>query len=168
LAGALHLLWPAAALCFDSFIAGMVLAPLIPPLYQRIIFALSCGLCDGVASFIGSLMPNAELNLPDWVVYVACVVLLLQGVRASRLWLFAIPFLFSLDNLAAGTQATEAGTLALGSAMMASVGLALGSLGDVSARGFFRSRLDGVAASVSFAAATRPEARSISPLSGGG
>jgi hypothetical protein len=48
-------------------------------------------------------------------------------------WLFALPVVLSIDNLAAIAPADQAPVLALSSTAMAALGLALGALGRVAA-----------------------------------
>jgi len=78
-------------------------------------------------------MPHQLLGFPDVVAYVCCVPLLLASATRSRAWLYALPLVLSIDNLAAGIPASQTPILALSSAAMAAVGLALGGLGRAAA-----------------------------------
>jgi hypothetical protein len=135
----LDLLPTAFSLGFDSFIAGIAIGPIMLSWRARGGFVVLFGICDGLASLLGSAVPHRLPEPPDAVLYLLCVVLTIQGARRSRAWLLAMPLLLSLDNLAAGGTAAEAPALALSSAVMGAAGLALGALGRRAAvRLFFR------------------------------
>jgi putative Mn2+ efflux pump MntP len=123
----------AFSLGLDSFLAGLVVGPILLSWGGRTRLALGFGLCDGLASWAGACMPHQLLRFPDVVAYVCCVPLLLASATRSRAWLYALPLVLSIDNLAAGIPASQTPILALSSAAMAAVGLALGGLGRAAA-----------------------------------
>lgn len=63
------------------------------------------------------------------MIYGIAVALIIRAALRSRTWLYAVPILLTIDNLAAGRPAPEALVLGLGSAAMAGLGLVLGGLG---------------------------------------
>jgi hypothetical protein len=123
------LLLTAFSLGFDSFLAGLAIGPILRSWRSRAWFVALFGVCDGEATLLGAAAPHVVPELPAAALYGLAVVVVIQGARRSRAWLYAMPLLFSLDNLAAGAPAAEAPALALSSAAMAAAGLALGALG---------------------------------------
>ena len=113
----------------DSLLAGLALGSILPSWRGRAVFVLLFGACDGIATLVGAAVPHFAPEPPAAALYLIAVALIIQGARRSRMWLYAMPVLFSLDNLAAGNAASDAVGLALSSAAMVSVGLALGGLG---------------------------------------
>jgi putative Mn2+ efflux pump MntP len=140
--GSLHqLLLTALSLGLDSFMAGLAIGPILPSWGGRMLSALAFGLCDGLASWLGASIQHQLPDLPEFVLYIGSVVLLLAGAIRSRAWLFALPLVLSIDNLAAAVPAGQAPVLALGSAAMAGVGLALGGVGRMMALAVMRHRV---------------------------
>jgi putative Mn2+ efflux pump MntP len=129
MASILELLLKAFSLGFDSFLAGIAIGPIILSWRARAWYVVMFGVCDGVATLLGAALPHRLPEPQSAALYLVGVVLIIQGARRSRAWLFVMPFLFSLDNLAAGGSAAEAPALALSSAAMAAAGLALSALG---------------------------------------
>lgn len=130
----LHIwLLTAFSLGLDSFLAGLAIGPLLPSRTGRLWCAAAFGVCDGLASWLGALIPHRLPEPPDLALWLVCVMLLLAGARRGRMWLFAVPVVLSLDNLAAGVPADLAPALALSSAVMAAAGIALGRLARISA-----------------------------------
>lgn len=123
------LLLIAFSLSFDSFLAGIVLGSIILCWRGRGWCVVLFGVCDGLATLLGAAVPHQLPGPPTAALYLLGVVLIIQAARRSRAWLYAMPFLLSLDNFAAGGTAADAPALALSSAAMAAVGLALGGLG---------------------------------------
>ena len=119
----------AVLLGFDSLVAGLAIGPFLSSRRTAAAYALLFGVCDGVATALGSMAPHRVPEPPAILIYLAAAALLAQGARRSRVWLSALPALFSLDNLVAGYPAADAPGVALGSAAMAGLGLALGGLG---------------------------------------
>ena len=113
----------------DSLIAGLAIGPVFGLWRQRAVFAFLFGFCDGAAAVLGAAMRHRVPEASSALLYLVAVALIVQGVRRSPAWLYALPVLFSVDNFAAATAASEAPALALGSAAMAGVGLALGGMG---------------------------------------
>ena len=114
---------------FDSLLAGLAIGPILSSRRGWAVFALLFGVCDGAATLLGAAVPHLMPEPPIAALYLIAVALIIQGARRSRVWLYAMPVLFSLDNLAAGGAASDALGLALSSAAMAGMGLALGGLG---------------------------------------
>ena len=123
------LLLAAFSLGFDSLLAGLAIGSIVPSWRGRAWFVLLFGVCDGVATLLGAVVPHRIPEAPVVALYLLSVVLIILGARRSRAWLCAMPVLFSLDNLAAGSPAADAPALALTSAAMAATGIALGALG---------------------------------------
>ena len=112
----------------DSLVAGLAIGSCLTSRRAAAAYALSFGVCDGLGTVLGSVVPHRVPEPPAILIYLASAALLAQGARRSRVWLSALPVLFSLDNLAAGYPAADAPGLALGSAAMAGLGLTLGGL----------------------------------------
>jgi hypothetical protein len=112
----------------DSFLAGLVIAPIVLCWRARALFVVLFGVCDGAATLLGAALPHSVPDPLAILLYLAAVALIVLGARHSRAWLYAMPFLFGLDNLAAGNPAADAPSLALGSAAMAAAGLAVGAV----------------------------------------
>jgi hypothetical protein len=138
----LDLLLRVFSLGFDSFLAGMAIGPIIRSGHGRAWCIALFGVCDGLATLLGAFVPHRLPDPPAAALYLLGVMLIIQSARHSRTWMFAMPFLFSLDNLAGGGTVAEAPMLAFSSAAMATGGIALGALGrlvavNLSARGAF-------------------------------
>jgi hypothetical protein len=114
---------------FDSLLAGLAIGPILSSWRGRAVFALLIGVCDGAATLLGAAVPHLVPELPSAALYLIAVALIIRGAQRSRTWLYAIPVLFSLDNVAFGSAPSDALGLALSSAAMACLGLALGGLG---------------------------------------
>jgi hypothetical protein len=114
---------------FDSLFAGLAIGPIISSRRGWAVFVLLFGVCDGAATLLGAAVPHLVPTPPVAALYLIAVALIIQGARRSRVWLYAMPVLFSLDNLAAASAPSDTLGLALSSAAMAGVGLALGGLG---------------------------------------
>ena len=126
----------ALLLGFDSFLAGLAIGPILSSWSARAWIVALFGLCDGLASLLGTAAPHLVPELPAAALYLLGVVLVILGAQRSRAWLYAMPVLFSLDNLAAAGPASNAPGLAVSSAAMAAAGLALGALGRHAAHRF--------------------------------
>lgn len=114
----------------DSLLAGLAIGLILPSWRGRAVFVLLFGACDGAATLLGASVPHLVPELlAAAALYLVAVALIIQGARRNRMWLYAMPVLFSFDNLAAGNAASDALGLALSSAAMVSMGLALGGLG---------------------------------------
>jgi hypothetical protein len=114
---------------FDSLLAGLAIGPMLSSWRGWVVFVLLFGTCDGAATLLGASVPHLAPALPTAALYAIAVALIIQGARRSRAWLYAMPVLFSLDNLATGSAASDALAVALSSGAMAGMGLALGGLG---------------------------------------
>jgi hypothetical protein len=117
----------AVLLGLDSLFVGMIIGPLLTRRRSLVYCALMFGLSDGLACLLGSLIPHPTPGLPALVIYLVCAALFVQGARRSRIWLYAIPVVLSIDNLAAGGSIPDAPAVALISAGMAAIGLVTGA-----------------------------------------
>ena len=120
---------PVVLLGSDSLFAGLAVGPILASWRARAVYALLFGVCDGMATLLGAAVPHRMPQLPAILLYLFAVALIIQCARRSRASLYALPLLFSLDNLAAGNSMAAAPALAMGSAVMAGIGLVLGVLG---------------------------------------
>lgn len=125
----LELLQTACSLGFDSLLAGIAFGPIILSNRDRAMFAILFGACDGLATLLGVMGLHRPPEPPSATLYLVGVLLITQGARHSRKWLFAMPLLLGFDNLVVGGTFADVPVLALTSAAMAAVGLALGALG---------------------------------------
>jgi hypothetical protein len=128
---------------FDSLLAGLAVGPIRSSWRGWAVFALLFGVCDGAATLLGAALPHVVPEPPAAALYLIAVALIIQGARRSRAWLYAMPVLFSLGNLAAGSASSNALGLALSSAVMAGIGLPLGGLGRRVAIRFATTRTPG-------------------------
>jgi hypothetical protein len=113
----------------DSFVAGAAIGPILASWSARAWLVTAFGVCDGLSTLLGTAAPHLVPDLPSVMIYGIAVALIIQAALRSRTWLYAVPILLSLDNLAAGRPASEALALGLSSAAMAGLGLVLGGLG---------------------------------------
>lgn len=128
--GSFYQILPAVVLFgSDSLLAGLALGPILASWRARAAYAMLFGVCDGVATLLGAMVPHRVPEPPAVLFYLVAAALLIRGARRDPAWLYALPVLFSLDNFAASNSAADAPGLALGSAAMAGLGLALGGLG---------------------------------------
>jgi putative Mn2+ efflux pump MntP len=142
----------ALALGFDSLLGSVALGTLGLGRSARRNLVLLFALCDGFASLAGCVLSvrflgNDSLWLGKLQAFAMCLYLLLiivfaQYARVIRLnhgsanLFYALPFLLCLDNLAAGLSlslpgvppAVFAAIVGLASALMASLGLQVGSV----------------------------------------
>jgi hypothetical protein len=86
------------------------------------------GMCDGAATLVGVSLPHAPPTPPAILLYLVAVPLVALAARRSRRWLFVMPALLGLDNLAVALPAASAPVLAFDSGLAAMVGLTLGWL----------------------------------------
>jgi hypothetical protein len=113
----------------DSLVAGLAIGPWVASWRAGAAYALLFGVSDGMATVLGATIPHRVPEPPAILIYLVAVGVFARGARHSRLWLCVLPVLVSLDNLAAGRPASGAVALALSSALMAALGMALGGLG---------------------------------------
>jgi hypothetical protein len=125
----LDLLQRAYSLGFDSLLAGIAIGPVILSNRDRALFAVLFGVCDGLGTLLGLLLPHHFSEAPSAALYLLGVLFIVQSARHSRTWLLATPLLLGLDNFAVGGTVADVPVLALSSAVMAAVGIALGTLG---------------------------------------
>ena len=114
---------------FDSLLAGIAIGSILVFYRNCLLFALLFGVCDGLATLLGSLAPHRLPGAPAAALYLLAVLLIIQGSRHSRTWLLALPLLLAFDNFAVGGAIADVPLLALSSAAMAAVGMALGGVG---------------------------------------
>jgi hypothetical protein len=114
----------------DSLLAGLAIGPILGSWRARAAYAVLFGVGDSAATLLGAMAPHGVPEPPAFLLYLGAAALVVQGARRDRAWLYALPALFCLDNLAAGNPAADAPGLGLGSAAMAGLGLALGGLGQ--------------------------------------
>src|SRR5689334_5369520 len=86
----------------DSLVAGLLTGIVVRRWRWRVVFAASLGLCDGIGTLCGALMPHVLPGLPDLGLYALSVILVALAARQSILWLLLMPILFGIDNLSSG------------------------------------------------------------------
>jgi hypothetical protein len=124
----LELLQKAVSVGFDSLLAGIAIGPIMLSGRGRALFSILLGVCDGLATLLGALTPHRLPAPPAAALYLLAVLLIVQGARHNRSWFLAIPLLLGLDNFAVGGTIAEAPFLALSSATMGAIGIALSAL----------------------------------------
>jgi hypothetical protein len=117
-----------AFLASDSFVAALIVGPFLQSWRGRVSLAFLFALCDGGATIIGASWGHALPTPLEIFLYLIAVPLIAFAARRSRRWLFGMPALLSLDNLASALPGASAPVLALGSGIAAMVGLMLGWL----------------------------------------
>jgi putative Mn2+ efflux pump MntP len=129
----------------DSLVVSVAIAPLFTSRSTRVALALLFGVCDGAATLVGAALgvrfsgpfagDLASILLAAYGLYILLVVC--WGQRTLARWpAWVMPVLFSLDNLAYGIKMRNAGhdlvqealVLAVSSALMSMIGLALGAM----------------------------------------
>ncbi len=125
----LELLQTAYSLGFDSLLAGIAFGPIVLSNRDRALFAVLFGAFDGLATLLGVMGLHRPPEAPAATLYLVGVLLITQGARHSRRWLFVMPLLLGFDNLVVGGTLADVPVFALSSAVMAAVGIALGALG---------------------------------------
>ena len=109
----------------DSFLASLVLGLGRQTWGERLRLAAAFGVCDAIATLLGSLRPLPVLRPPALLIYLLCALLLSRAARSNRTLLYVLPALLSVDNLFCGAQAGTALLLGLDSAAMAALGFLL-------------------------------------------
>jgi hypothetical protein len=112
----------------DSFVAGLLVGPVLKPWGRRVGLAVAFGSCDGIGTLGGAVLSHSVPDIPEVAVYVLAVSAVLLAARRSAWWLAAVPAVLALDNLAAGAPAELAPALAVSSGLMAWTGMALSGL----------------------------------------
>jgi putative Mn2+ efflux pump MntP len=129
----------------DSLVVSVAIAPLFTSRSTRVALALLFGVCDGAATLIGGALgfrfsgplagDVASAVLAAYGLYLLIVVW--WGWRTLARWpVWLMPVLFSLDNLAYGIKARNAGydlgqeavLFAVSSALMSLIGFTLGAI----------------------------------------
>jgi hypothetical protein len=134
------------ALGLDSFIGGLLVGPVLTRWRDRLGLAALFGVCDGVASLVGGMLPHTFPDIPQALVYGLAVVLVGLAGRRSRSWLLASPLVLALDNLATGAPAAAVPAIAGSSGLLALVGMTASVYLYAAARRLYRrttaSRVD--------------------------
>jgi hypothetical protein len=121
----------------DSLVAGLLAGSIVRHWRWRIVLAATFGVCDGIGTICGALIPHVLPGLPDLGLYALVVILIGLAARRSMSWLLSMPLLLAIDNLASGAPIDTAPASAVGSAVFALLGMVafsgavslLGSLG---------------------------------------
>lgn len=124
----MYALFSLIGLGFDSFLASLVIGSYAWSGRERLRLALAFGGCDAVAALVGQVWPHRFAEPPTLAIYLGCVFLLAVAARTSRIVLYALPVLLSIDNLFSGGPASMVPALGASSALMALLGLSLTAL----------------------------------------
>jgi hypothetical protein len=81
------------------------------------------GICDGIGTVCGALVPHALPTLPDLGLYAICVIVVALAARRSAWWLWLMPVLLGIDNLSLGASIGMAPASAIASAAIALSGM---------------------------------------------
>lgn len=119
-------LFSLVALSLDSFVASSLLGAGRLGWRQRLVLALSFGMCDGLAAMLGTLGPQLVAALAALELCSVGTFLLFCTALRKR-WIYALPVLLSLDNLFAANPRSPAFALGLTSASMALIGFFVGT-----------------------------------------
>jgi hypothetical protein len=107
----------------DSFVASLLIGPMLASRWKRAGLAATFGLCDGLASVAGAAAPHVPTP-PEVLVYAGIVVIVALAARVGAVWLLLVPCILAIDNLASGAPASDAPLLAISSAIAAFAGMA--------------------------------------------
>ena len=118
----------------DSFVAGLLIGPLLRSRQHRALLAGAFGICDGLGTWVGALLPHSLPDTPDVAFYALAALAVVIAARRSARWLAVVPALLALDNLMAGAPAASALALAVSSGLMAWAGMTLSGCGWLSLR----------------------------------
>jgi len=113
------------SLGLDSFFACLVIGKCSVTWHDRAKLAILFGLCDGLATTVGSLWPHRLLEVPAVLIWAFSVFLMCKAAIPSRRFLGFLPALLSLDNLFSGSPAGTAPAAAISSTLMSFCGFAL-------------------------------------------
>ena len=120
-----YLLASVFSFSLDTFLACLGVGFFLKSWRQRLGLAVAFGACDGMAAGLGL---RVDYHLPEPLtvtIYLLAAFMLGRAARSRSALLFALPVLFSIDNLFGGAPATLAPALGVGSALMAMLGLTL-------------------------------------------
>jgi hypothetical protein len=110
---------------FDSFVAGVLVGPVLKSFWRRAGLAMLFGLCDGAGTLAGSLVPHVVPELSEVVVYAFVAIAVALSANKGSQWIPIVPLIMALDNFATGTPGSGAFALAISSGIAAWVGMAL-------------------------------------------
>ena len=79
----LELLQRACSLGFDSLLAGIAIGPVILSNRDRALFAILFGVCDGLATLCGILLPHRFPEAPSVALYLLGVLLICNKARGT-------------------------------------------------------------------------------------
>jgi putative Mn2+ efflux pump MntP len=115
----------AQALLFslDSLVAGLLTGIVVRHWRWRIVLAALFGVCDGIGTICGAMMPHVLPSLPDLGLYALLVTLVALAARRSMSWLLLMPLLLSIDNLSSGAPIDTAPASVIVSAVVALFGM---------------------------------------------
>ncbi len=137
------LLISAISLSLDSLVASIAIGALPLRTVKRSALIAAFGISDGIAALIGGSIPVLShwfLHQPEWVTlasvaaYAFYVLLFVRAARSeqhrvSARALYALPILFSLDNLLAGSVLLQHGSPLMGAFVLGCVSSAMAFLG---------------------------------------
>ena len=131
----MHSLYLIATFSLDSFIASLVIGCGSIGWRSRIALAAGFGICDAVAAAAGSFLPHVDLDFSQFAIYAVCVTLLAANARNRRpALLYALPILFSVDNLFSASSVQSAPVLGFGSCVSSLLGFGAAAFGQKAIR----------------------------------
>jgi hypothetical protein len=107
----------------DSLVAGLLTGGIVRRWRWRVVLAATFGVCDGIGTICGALIPHVLPGLPDLGLYALVVILVGLAARRSMSWLLLMPLLLAIDNLSSGAPIDIAPGSAVGSAVFALFGM---------------------------------------------
>jgi putative Mn2+ efflux pump MntP len=116
----------ALRLAIDSFVACLAIGLQRLSWHERLALAASFGLCDGMASSLGSLHLHAIPGMFPFTAYIFCAYVLGRAAAMSRPLLYLLPTILSIDNLLSADSTGTSPIIGLTSAAVALLGLSLG------------------------------------------
>jgi len=126
----MHVLASVLGFSLDTFLVCLGIGWQVRSWRERFRLALIFGMCDAMATALGSLWYYRLPELTTWAIYLLCAFLFGQAVRSRSAVVYALPVLLSLDNLFGGIPAGMAPVMGLGSTVIGLLGLSLAAAGQ--------------------------------------
>jgi hypothetical protein len=122
----MHIFWALLTASIDSGVGAIAVGTLPMSRSERFKLAAAFGICDALASLVGSSVSLVVFDPPAFVLYLICAALMGFALRGSRTSRYGLALALSLDNLMMCRSPGAALTGGLFSAILALAGLYAG------------------------------------------
>jgi putative Mn2+ efflux pump MntP len=122
----MHTLWALLTASLDSGVGAIAVGTLSMSRDERFKLAAAFGICDALASLVGSSVIPVVFDPPVFVLYLICAALMGFALRGSRASRYGLALALSLDNLMICRSPGAALASGLFSAILALAGLYAG------------------------------------------